>query len=258
MALPRLFKQGRSEQSWSVVRDELRNWYTTPLGKRLFSSQQEIIAQLLPRCYGQHLMLSGVTAERFSLGSSVVQYNALVSPFDDQLEECRHILGVTPIQAQLSHLPFDSDCIDVALLHHSLDVEHNVHAALRELARVIAPGGTIMVMGFNPWSLWGGMSWVRRWVLRRAPWSCRFMSPYNLSDWLKLLDFEVEGCEYALYLPPINGEPILNWLSAIKLNLGQAVNTLGASYILVAKKRHTLLTPLKPVWRRPQLVPLPL
>lgn len=257
MALPRLLKQVRSRRSWRKTRGDLTRWYASPLGRRMLTEQQDIVDQILPRCFGQQVVISGVMADRLTLEASVIPQRALVSNAQAQVQRSREVLGLSPIQAELTSLPFDSHSVDVMVLHHSLDVEHNVHSVLRELGRVVVPGGTLIVIGFNPWSLWGGIRQMNKLLNRGAPWSCRFMSQFNLSDWLKLLDFEVEGCEYAFFMPPINHEPVLNALSALRLPFGSKMSGFGASYLLVAKKRQTLMTPIKPMWRRPRLMSMP-
>ena len=78
------------------------------------------------------------------------------------------------------------------------------------------------------------------------PWSGNFLSPYRLSDWLKLLDFQVEGYESTAFgLPTANRRTrnLFNWLSY----LGQRIwQQRGGVYVMVAVKQVSTLTPIKP------------
>lgn len=63
---------------------------------------------------------------------------------------------------------------------------------LREISRVLAPGGHLVVCGFNPWSLIG----LRRAYARIMPdllSKRRLINPIRLFDWFTLLGFELDA-----------------------------------------------------------------
>jgi len=53
-------------------------------------------------------------------------------------------------QADLYALPLDDGAADAALLHHVLHFAHNPGAAIAEAARVLGPGGRLLVADFAP------------------------------------------------------------------------------------------------------------
>ena len=59
------------------------------------------------------------------------------------------------IKAELQNLPFQKSSIDRIVLIHSLEVEQNHHAAFREVNRVLADDGEIIIAGFNKTSFLG-------------------------------------------------------------------------------------------------------
>ncbi len=68
------------------------------------------------------------------------------------------------------NLPFDSDSFDLGysfgVLHHSPDTPK----AVRELVRVIRPGGELKIMLYNRISICTINAWVRHALLRGRPW----------------------------------------------------------------------------------------
>ena len=95
------------------------------------------------------------------------------------------------VVADAEHLPFKSSSIDALVLHHALEIVADPRVALRETARVLAPGGRLLIAGFNPWSLVG----LRR-IYGRVfddPLSARrLVNPLRLFDWLTVLGLELD------------------------------------------------------------------
>ena len=55
----------------------------------------------------------------------------------------------------LEALPLPNNSLDAMVLHHALEVSADARSGLREAARVLVPGGRLVICGFNPMSLWG-------------------------------------------------------------------------------------------------------
>lgn len=103
----------------------------------------------------------------------------------------------------VSELPFPPGSMDAIVLHHGLDCAADARAAMREAAKVLRPGGKLLLCGFNPYSFWGLRRWLKGWrdpALART----RFVSPIRALDWLAVLGFEVdEGVQYLMFRPPL-------------------------------------------------------
>jgi SAM-dependent methyltransferase len=100
-------------------------------------------------------------------------------------------------------LPFAPGSLDAVVLHHALDCCADPRTAMREVCKVLRPGGRVLICGFNPWSLWG----VRRLLARLHddPFKrVRFVSPWRLLDWMAVLGLEAdEGVQYLMFRPPL-------------------------------------------------------
>ena len=112
-----------------------------------------------------------------------------------------------------------------------------------------------MILGFNPWSWWG----VRRLIQRRSelfPWCGRYRSMVRIKDWLTLLGFDVIGTSCYFYRPLLQRIPLMDRLRFMEPMGRRYWPALAGAYLIVAKKRQTTLTPIKPSWRavRPRLL----
>ena len=76
-------------------------------------------------------------------------------------------------------LPFPSNSLDLVVLPHTLELARDPHQTLREVERVLVPEGRVVIVGFNPASLWGlrqRLGRMRRGIgdrPRRGRCSCR-------------------------------------------------------------------------------------
>ena len=228
----------------SQVSQQLSGWYGTPQGQRLL---QETEATVVP-------WLSGLTG----------YYAAELSYFNcernwSSAERMRLQLSVTPLSLNNSHtvcdftmLPFDTDSIDLVIVHHLFEFVENPHALLREIQRVLIPSGQCLIIAFNPFGIYGV---VKPFKWRTAvPWRGNFFSSYRIRDWLSLLDFEINRMSY--FAPPCfhleNSSSRLSWLPTA---CRQRLPVAGGLFAMLATKR--VMSPLiKDVkWRAPAYFP---
>lgn len=218
-------------------RQAIADWFGSPLGQYLLGTEEAMLEQLLPGLFGYHLLqLSAQGRPLFH--SSQIQHKLSVS----LAPQAASGLVASPVQ-----LPFASDSIDVTLMHHLLDFAAEPQALLREAARVTLPMGNIVIIGFNPLSLWG--LWrPYAGLAGRPPWTGAFIRPGRLMDWLNLLNFKIDRAQYAIYRPPIERYigAVGNYAGGLSRHLNLPV---GAVYVIAAKKHVTTMTPLKPAWK---------
>ena len=241
MSLPRLFKPFQQVHGASV-HGLVSEWFKTQLGEEVLDKEKSLLNQLLPSMFGYYLVQTGFGAPQWLTSSSTIHKKVFVSELP-QISEYYH-----SVCSRLDELALATESVDVAILHHSLDFESAPHRALREIARVIIPGGKIVIVGFNPWSIWGFCQLFMA-TSARLPWCGNFLSPYRISDWLKLLDFQVEGYESILHGLP-TARPKVRKLFGWLAYLGQHIwRQKGGVYVMVATKQVSTLTPIKPAFQ---------
>jgi SAM-dependent methyltransferase len=218
----------------------LNEWFLTPLGERLLQAEIREVHRYLPQLFGYHLVQVGGVGQGDLLQSSRIMQRYVLSYYLETVPP-----PYTLIRSELDCLPLAADSIDVIVLPHVLEFEDQPHEILREVERVLIPEGIVIILGFNPISLWG--AW--RWFLaneKSAPWCGKFMTMLRIKDWLSLLGFEKIEQRTFFFTPPFRSHYLQStWLEQIG---NRWFYNFGAAYLLIAKKKVTTLTPIKPKW----------
>ena len=235
---------------------ELGSWLRTPPGQCLLRWEQQQIDQAVTDVFGYHALqlglpsLQGLRANRMphrwlATDGPPVEPVTVPPAFDQDLGSLPMEPGAA-LQCDFDALPFPNQSLDLVVLPHALELSRDPHLTLREVERVLVPEGRVMILGFNPASMWGlrqRLGRTRRAVglgARRTlflPRAGEFLGYWRLRDWLRLLSFEVEGGRFGCFRPPYNSS---RWLerSAWMESVGERWwPVFGAVYFLVAVKR---------------------
>jgi len=222
----------------------------SPYGHHLLAAERALVEQKLAPLFGFHLMQLGISRHVRLYDSSAVRHKF-------QLAQLPGVAGVSAL-GEPEQLPIESESVDVVVLHHVLEYSANAHQLLREAARVVVPHGHLLVVGFNPWSLFGLCALPAR-HFGHAIWRSSLLGVRRVSDWLGLLDFAVDDVQYRGHGLPISHAPTLQRLSGVERVAGNWGLPGGAVYLIHARKQTATLTPVRALrWRAPRLRTLPL
>ena len=166
----------------SATQAAVTKWFDGALGRSLLAAQRNLCCRLsVPP--GFRLLHLGVSPRH-----GVADCFSLPCRFTFTQEPGPGVDGVSRFDA----LPLPSDTFDLVVLHHALDFCRQPQRVLAEAARVIRPGGRIVLIGFNPYSLLS----IGKWLL--APWRPAGVWRHNslrrsrIADWLVLLGFALD------------------------------------------------------------------
>ncbi len=118
---------------------------------------------------------------------------------------------------------------------------------LREVERVLVPEGSVVVAGFNPYSLWG----AKRRLSRRKelpPWRGHYISVPRLKDWFALLGLEPSAGAFGCYAPAVTQEKWLQRFQFLDLAGDRWWPIAGAVYVIQAVKRVPGMRVIMPKW----------
>ncbi len=232
----------------------LQDWLQSAPGQALLRWEQAQLDIAVADVFGYHALQLG-TPQIAALQANRMPHQWIADHASD---------GKVQLMTDLEALPFPEASLDLVVMPHSLELNRDPHASLREAARVLVPEGRLVICGFNPASLWGWKQ-QREHFYRRfgfgqlyLPEAGEFLGYWRLRDWLRLLSFEVESSNFGLWQPAVRSEAWLsrmNWMNT----LGEKYWPIfGAAYCVVAVKRVRGMRMLSPAWKRnPKLAASP-
>ncbi len=232
----------------------MHHWFDSAPGRYLLAWEQARLDEAVVDVFGyQSLqlgmpMLEGLRANRMPHRWLAVGNDPAPAP-DAPWPWTPHL------RAHAVALPFSDNSLDLLVLPHTLELSHDPHAALREVARVLVPEGRVVLCGLNPASLWALRSQRAQRSQRMGTdgWqgtgAGQWIGPWRLRDWLGLLNFEVDDTVFGCYRPAVRSEKWLQrwrWIDPVG---ARCWPILGAAYFMVAIKRVHGVRLLEPAWR---------
>lgn len=221
---------------------ELENWFATPVGRQLLSTEQKIISDELSCMFGYHLM-------QLSINRNIQLFE------DSRINHCFSIgVGAPDVAVNvgafgsLDSLPLDDECIDVTILHHVLEFSSNPHQVLKEASRVTIPRGYIIVLGFNPFSLMGAMKPFAQLCSSSPIWRRRSLYQGRVVDWLQFLDCNTLRTHGGVYNFPLQNRRYLDFADRVNNWMSRKRLPFGNFYCLVARKDRAAIRPIRPDW----------
>jgi SAM-dependent methyltransferase len=235
--------------------NQSKSFWASPLGRRVLAVERQALTSQVRRLHGSVALWAGETPVPVELlNSCMVRQGVYLSQSESKNSAaCR--IDMPSVNGSLDALPFANHQFDGLVLHHALERLKDPRAGLREAARVLAPGGRIIIVGFNPISLFGVRRSYAKWVADDLS-ERQFINPIRLFDWLELLGFSLDAkpsyVDYGLPMGVTNGRlqqwsaRLSGWQSLQRLQGWFKQLPLGGVLTVTAVKRALpmTLTPL--------------
>ena len=159
-------------------------WLATPAGRYLLAWEQDECDERVVNIFGFNALQCGTPQLQ------ALQHNRM--PLRCVVLDAEHLSQIGAAGAasavltdQFEALPFASQSIDLLVLPHVLEFSGDPHQLLREAERVLRPEGRVLILGLNPFSLWGARHMLAGWFFKaRLPANARMISLSRLRDWL--------------------------------------------------------------------------
>lgn len=214
-----------------------QQWFQSSLGQYLIEHEYRYFDQVVANIFGYNAVQIGWSQFNF------LRLNRVPFHFTAGLE------SGTSIRAEAGFLPLQSNSMDLVILPHTLEFDPSPHQILREVHRILIPGGHIVISGFNPLSLWGLCHYLKS-TRQEFPWNGHFISLSRLKDWLKLLDFEMAGGRLGCYAPPFKQEKWRRHFHFMEAAGDRWWPISGGVYFLHAIKYMHGMRVIKPDWKK--------
>jgi SAM-dependent methyltransferase len=219
-----------------MATNTLPDWFLTPLGQYLLEKERAYLDDVTPDIFGFHALQLGMPGVDL-LAESRIAHKMRVAT-----------LGEPDLYAKCHELPIATQSVDLVVLPHVLEFADEPHAILREVDRVMMPEGRLVIVGFNPWSLWGLRSSLG-YSRDQYPWNGRFLSLLRVKDWLALLGFDVSAGRLIAYAPPFDSEKVRRRFGFMEPAGDRWWAVGGAVYMLQAIKRVRGMRVITPAWQ---------
>jgi SAM-dependent methyltransferase len=225
-------------------RRTLTEWLATPLGELTTATESSLAEKAMACMFGDMAVQLGPWGEPdLFLRHSKTRRSVLAGAYPSE--------GVDLV-CEPSSLALASDSVDTLILPHTLELTERPRETLREVHRVLVGDGQVVLMCFDPLSLWGFYKRSGRLPLAGSS----AVSIRRLFDWLTLLGLEPVHWERYLYVPPLNYAAVAQRADGVA-GVGRKLWPFASgAFMVVASKRVYSGLPSRARWsRRPRVVP---
>ncbi|MDC0127317.1 class I SAM-dependent methyltransferase [Methylophilaceae bacterium] len=208
------------------------NWFKSNNAKNLIEQEKSIVNKYIEDKFGYYAL----------------QLGDYFSDFLEQSRISKHIFNHGPLKNiffDSLNMPFAEDSIDLIICPHFLEQGYNKDI-FNELFRVVIPGGNLIIIAFNPYSLAGIKNLFS--FNMEFPWSSKFLTMANIQYELKESGFSIVEAKIANYQPIIldSHHSFNTYLESIG---NRWLPLFGNIFFIVAQKKVISLTPVKPRWK---------
>ena len=127
-------------------------------------------------------------------------------------------------------LPFPDNSFDVVTCITVLTFVADPAAAIREMARVLRPGGRLVIGDLNRWSVWAARRRIRGWLGAQLWRAAQFRTARELTALTRRAGLQPGSVRGAIFFPPWTAAA--RWMAPADARLGM-VTTLGAAFVAV-------------------------
>lgn len=203
--------------------DSYARWRSSRLGRVTDALEQQLLFELLGPLAGRTVLDEGCGDG--ALAAELAQRGAIVTGLDSEpamIAAARRRAGIEGVQLRLvagkaESLPFPDAAFDRVLAVATLCFVPDAERAVAEMARVLKPGGRLIIGELGRWSLWAAYRRIRGWLGHPTWRAARFWIATELRKLVKAAGLETIEMRGAVYYPPCAAAarllaPVDSWL----------------------------------------------
>lgn len=212
-------------KQWDAQRYDA--WYETLLGALAHGKERELVFSLAALRPGQRALDAGCGTGIYA--TALAQKGLSVTAIDSSPEmlglaaskaAAQHV-NVDFSQASVQRLPFRDNEFDLVVTIGVLCFVSGRLGSVKEMRRVLKPGGRVVVGTLNAWSPWAFLRRLKALFKDTVYSQAEFISPSELKGSLLAAGFEEVEVKTCLYFLPIN--------SALYLKTAPLTERIGAA-----------------------------
>jgi len=230
---------GTNPSSVEIGPDAYAAWRASILGAITEAIELRLILRLAGPLRGQKVLDVGcgdgvLTMAAAELGADVTG----IDPDPRMLDAARRrsvgtTLGVRFAEGGAERLPYPDSTFDTVLAVTVLCLIPDADTAVREIARVLKPGGRLVIGELGRWNLWAAWRRIRGWFGSRTWRHARFRTVNELRALAEGANLSVIDAQSAVFYPPIAIlarliAPADGWLGR-KISVGAAFHAIAAA-----------------------------
>lgn len=225
---------------WLMENDDLarryRAWRERSLGAVTERLEVAAVLEVLAPMRGKRVLDAGCGDGTYALGAA--ERGALVTGVDlseDMLTVARGRSAARDVKVDwrrgdVMALPFPDASFDLAMAITLLCLVPDPRGAVRELARVLVPGGRLVIGDLHRWSLWAMQRRIRGWLGNPFWRGANFWTATALRDLLANANLKPGRTRGVAYYPPLG--PLARIMEPVDPLLAR-LGTFGAAFVVV-------------------------
>lgn len=224
----------------SLEPDVYAHWRKTPLGAMVEQVESRLVFEFAGPLAGKRLLDVGTGDGQYAIEAAV--RGADVTAMDSSAAMLRAAdvrakhrgVALALHEGDVRVLPYEDRRFDIVLAVTALCMVGNSAQPFREMARVLAPGGLLVIGELGRWSLWAAKRRLES-IGRNTIWdSMHFWAPGELRQHCTEAGLVVQGVRGAVYFPPLAA--LARVMAPLDRSLAR-ISPLGAAFLCVVARK---------------------